>query len=76
MRAARKSHPGGKARQDLAVRFQTRSHRKRWSADLKGFAPMPPAPFFSDTVVWRRSGIEAKLGREQRTKTRQRNEEP
>ena len=37
---------------------------------LKGFAPMPPAPFFSD--VWRCSGIEAKLGREQRTKTRQR----
>ena len=27
---------------------------------LKGFAPMPPAPFMHSAVVWRRRGFEAK----------------
>ena len=30
------------------------------SCYLKGFAPMPPAPFMPSAVVWRRSGFEAK----------------
>ena len=36
------------------------SSRVKIAIYLKGFAPMPPAPFMSSAVVWRRSGFEAK----------------